>query len=142
MKYTKRNQEIGTITFTTFAEINNMEKLIFDNFIKAICKYFVQKQILVGPEIYDTIIKLDNENKSNFSFIKCDLLEDRVIVFGKEYPLSNKAISISDIIALDEFIDNIKTPMIALTNPLDINNIVTILNSNGQIYQIIAPQTS
>lgn len=109
-----------------------MEKSTFNLFIKAICKHFAQRQILVGSEIYDTIIAMDNESKSNFTFIKCDLLKDRVIVFSNAYPLSNKAILIEDIIAFNEYIDSVKSPMIAFTNALDANNI-TIRNIDGKM---------
>lgn len=112
-----------------------MEKIQFNSFIKAICRHFAKRQILVGSKIYDAILKLEKEEKSNFIFIKCDLLDDRVIIFGANHPLANRAVLIDDIIALDKYLCEIETPMVAFTNAQDENNI-TIRTNDGKMTMI------
>lgn len=112
-----------------------MEKNQFNQFIKTICKHFGKRQILVGSQIFDTIVELEKEEKSNFIFIKCDLLEDRVIIFGDKYPLANRAVLIDDIIAFDKYIDEINYTMIAFTNIHDENNI-TVRTLDGKMTMI------
>lgn len=108
-------------------------KETFKNFIKIISIYFAKRKILVGAEIYNTIIELDTDEKSGFLFIECDLLKDRVVIFGR-HPLSNQAVFIDDIIALDNYISNIQSPLKVFTNASDIiNDNISLIEKNGNI---------
>jgi hypothetical protein len=103
----------------------------FDKFIKIICKNYAMREVLVGSEIYDDVIGLDR-GESKFKFIKCDLLRDKVIVFSKVLPLGNQAVSIDDIISIDEQISLVSKTFMAF---LDNNNFVMLVDRTGAICQ-------
>jgi len=109
-----------------------MKKKQFISFIKAACRCFAKRKVLVGSKIYDAILNLEKEVKSGFIFIKCDLLDDRVIIFGSNHPLANKAVLVDDVIAFDKYLCEIETPMIAFTSGQDENNI-TIKTNDGKM---------
>lgn len=80
----------------------------FKHFNTIMSKYKAKRKILVGSEIYDRILELYKEIPSKFIFIKYDLLKDTIIFFTKEYhPLGNKAVTIDNIIALEEYVNSI-----------------------------------
>lgn len=84
----------------------------FNKFIEALSAYFAKKRVLVGSEIFDEL----SEYTSPYTFIKCDEIKDRVIVFGDSFPLACKAVTVDSIVAMHEMIKDIKYSIIASTH--------------------------
>ena len=63
------------------------------------------------------------------------MLGDKIIIFGKCHPLSNKALLMEDFIAFDEYVGSVKPTMIAFTNAMSEDSI-TIQDINGGLISL------
>lgn len=109
-----------------------MTKDKFNQFTEVIARYFSEQRVLVGSKIFDAISELEKEQKTNYNFIKCDLLDDRVIFFSDRHPLSGYTVLVDDVIALDVYVRGISSTGVAMINNQD-KDIITIVENMGNI---------
>jgi hypothetical protein len=114
-----------------------MDKIIFNKFIRAISRFYAEKRILVGSEIYDLMAEIDKQEKSGFTLIKCDAIKDKVVVFGRGFPLNNRDVTIEEILALDDVVSKIKPTYFAMPEKNDPEKYINLFSDNGNKLDVL-----
>ncbi len=107
-----------------------------NQFSDAMDRFFADDKVLVGSEIYDDINKLITQPFGYRTFIKCDILEDRVVVFCERHPLNGFAVTIDDFVSLDKHIQSIDR-LVRVFRETNNPNIAVVMNKKLEVVDTI-----